>query len=286
MGAADVAGALLSLVAVIGIIWIMIRGPRLPTRRTGADGSPWPSLTSALDSTFAVGLLSVVSVGTWMFGHGAGASVEWSTGFLVGGLLAGVFGLIGITGRWNLDGLLTQVLAFPIGAIGIILTLASFAADSAECAAPQVGQRIASFAVVGVALVLGGLLALVRGLATVKPGTTLLGAFAALTVVDILLAMSNPLGVVAADLGVGTLTIVLVTAFALGFAAAIWPGFTLNVASVAVLAGAVFGVVVGAGSVCTPGVVSVAILGPVIAYVVIYLLVKRVTARWSSPEMG
>ncbi len=280
MGWADMVGLLLIAVVFFGIIWVMVRGPKSKEAKAAQKGkSPWGWLSDILDTTFLAGLLSAAAVGTWVINSGAGAGANWTAGIVCGASVSILFALLSLGGKWNEDGLFTKLLSFTFGAIGIIVTVASYFTPQGICTAPDIGQRVVGFLLVAAALILGGALAWARGLATLKPSMSLLAVFGALAVVDVLVAISNPLGTVVTGLGISGVTVGLVAAFTLGFAASIWSAFTMGVAGIAVFAGSLYGAISRAGSICTPGVTDASTMGPLLAYIAVYLVVKGLVRR-------
>lgn len=281
----DTVGLLLIAVILFAIIWVMVRGPKSKEAKAAQQGkSPWGWLSGVLDTTFLAGLLSAAAVGTWVINSGAGAGANWTAGIVCGAGVAILFALLSLGGKWNEDGLFTKLLSFIFGAIGIIVTVASYFTPQGICTAPDIGQRVVGFLLVAAALILGGTMAWARGLATLRPSMSLLAVFGALAVVDVLVAISNPLGTVVTGLGINGITIALIAAFALGFAASIWPAFTMGVAGLAVFAGSLYGAISGAGSICTPGVTDASTMGPLLAYIAVYLIIKGLVGRFTGSK--
>lgn len=279
----DTVGLILIAVVLFAIIRVMIRGPKSQEAKAARKGkSPWGGLSDVLDTTFLAGLLSAAAVGTSVINSGAGAGANWTAGIVCGAAVAILFALLSVGGRWNEDGLFTKLLSFTFGAIGIIVTITSYFTPQGICTAPDIGQRVVGFLLVASALILGGVLAWARGIATLKPSMSLLAVFGALAVVDVLVAISNPLGSVVTGFGISGVTLGLIAAFALGFAASIWPAFTMGVAGFAVFAGALYGAISGAGSICTPGVTDASTMGPLLAYLAVYLIVKGFVGRFAG----
>jgi len=285
MGITDTIGLVLIAVVIFGIISMMVRGPKSKEAKAAKKGkSPWGWLSDVLDTTFLAGLLSAAAVGSWVTSATSGPGANWTAGIVCGAGVAILFALLSLGGRWNEDGLFTKTLSFIFGAIGIIVTVTSYFTPQGICTAPDIGQRVVGFLLVAVALVLGGAMAWARGLATLKPSMSLLAVFGALAVVDVLVAISNPLGTVVSGLGISGVTIGLVAAFALGFAASIWPSFTMGVAAIGVFAGSLYGAISGAGSICTPGVTDASTMAPLLAYVGVYLIVKGLVGRFTGSK--
>ena len=276
----DAVGLLLIAVILFAVIWVMIRGPRSKEAKAAQQGkSPWDWLSGVLDTTFLAGLLSAAAVGTWVIDSGAGAGANWTAGIVCGAGVAILFALLSLGGKWNEDGLFTKLLSFTFGAIGIIVTVASYFTPQGICTAPDIGQRVVGFLLVAAALILGGAMAWARGLATLRPSMSLLAVFGALAVVDVLVAISNPLGTVVTGLGINGVTIGMFVALALGFAASIWPEFMMGVAGLAVFGGSLYGAISGAGSICTPGVTDASTTGPLLAYIVVYFAIRGLVGR-------
>lgn len=281
----DSVGLILIAVILFAIIRVMFRGPKSKEAKAAQKGKwPWGWLRDALDTTFVAGLLSSTAVGTWVINSGAGAGANWTAGIVCGTGVAILFALISMGGKWNEDGLFTKLLSFIFGAIGIIVTVASYFTPQGICTAPDIGQRVVGFLLVAAALILGRAMAWGRGLATLKPSMSLLAVFGALAVVDVLVAISNPLGTAVTGLGVNGITIGLVAAFALGFAASIWAAFTMGVAGLAVFAGSLYGAISGAGSLCTPGVTDASTMGPILAYIALYRIIKGLVGRFTGSK--
>ncbi|PZU40787.1 MAG: hypothetical protein DI573_02880 [Microbacterium sp.] len=97
----------------------------------------------------------------------------------------------------------------------------------------------------------------------------LLAAFGALQVVEFL---SSPLGVALVDIGSMGWVVALAAAFALGFGVLIWPQFMIAVASIAVVAGSLFGTTAG-NATCRSGA-DVSALGPTAGFVILFLLAR------------
>jgi hypothetical protein len=265
MGWTDIAGVVLVLVVLVAIIRIMVTGPS-----TREEGAPKGRVRTFLGATFLQGLLAGVGLGTGLIEAGQGAVNPWLTGVVAGAGAALLF--VALSRIALFSGL--------FGAIGIIVTVSEYFDAPAACSPADVGQRVLGLLVVAVALVLGGMVAWFRGFFSLtKLGATVLAVFGALEVTDFL---SSPLGVALVDLGVTAWLIALVAAFALGFAASIWPELVITVAAIAVVAGSIVGTVSGsANALCLPGP-DIAGLAPLLGYVGVYVVGRLVLGRAAS----
>jgi hypothetical protein len=273
MGWTDIAGVVLVLVVLVAIIRIMVTGPS-----TREEGAPKGRVRTFLGATFLQGLLAGVGLGTGLIEAGQGAVNPWLTGVVAGAGAALLFvALSRLSGFADVGIALFSGL---FGAIGIIVTVSEYFDAPAACSPADVGQRVLGLLVVAVALVLGGMVAWFRGFFSLtKLGATVLAVFGALEVTDFL---SSPLGVALVDLGVTAWLIALVAAFALGFAASIWPELVITVAAIAVVAGSIVGTVSGsANALCLPGP-DIAGLAPLLGYVGVYVVGRLVLGRAAS----
>lgn len=276
MGWTDLIGMLLVLVVLLGIIRVMFR-----TRKPSADEVKTPWMRSFFSSTFLAGLLSAVAVGAMVHDSARGQGGGWLLGVTLGACVAFLFAPLSFGGKWNSDGLFTALLSALFGAIGLIVTVGTYFTPQGVCTPADVGQRALGFVVVAVALTLGAALAWTRGLFAIKNlGPSLLAVFGTLQVLDLLVFLSNPLGLALTGLGLSAWTITLVTALALGFAASIWPELVLTVTGISVAAGAVYVMFSGTvNALCTPGVTDPTALAPLIGYVVVFAGIRLVLAR-------
>lgn len=276
MGVTDLVALVLVLVVIIGIVRVMTR-----TQKPSADEGKTPWLRQFFSSTFLAGLLSAVAVGALAHDSARGQGAGWLVGATLGACVGFLFALLSFGGKWNSDGLFTGLLSALFGIIGLIVTVSTYFTPQGVCTPADVGQRVLGFALVAVALTLGASLAWTRGLFAIRNfGPSLLAVFGTLQVLDILIFLSNPLGVTLAGIGLSGWTITLVAALALGFAASIWPELVLTVTGIAVAAGAVYVMFSGiSNSLCTPGVTDPSAPSPLIGYVVAYVGMRLAVAR-------
>ena len=281
MGWTDLIGLALVLVILVGVLRVMFR-----SQKPSPDKVERPWLRSFLSGTFLAGLLSAVAVGALVHDSSRGQSDGWAIGLVVGAVIALIFGPLSVAKKWDTDGVLTGLLSAVFGAIGLIVTVSSYFTPQGVCTPADIGQRVLGFALVVVALVLGSTLAWTRSLFHLKNlGPSLLALFGVLQILDLLVFLSNPLGVTLTGLGISGWLMTLVAAFAMGFATPIWPKFVLAVTGISVGAGAVYATSSGAAtSLCVPGVADPSALGPLIGYVAVFAVVRLVLGRVLNPQ--
>jgi len=271
----SIAGLLLIAVTLIGIIWFMLRGGAL-----SPDEPRDPAVGKFSRGAFLQGLLAGVALGSGIQNAAQGSTNPWITGITCGAAVAILFALLSGTGEFK--ELAINVLSGLFGAIGLIVTVSEDFQPSASCSPADIGQRVLGLLVIAIALVIGGAIAWVGGLFAFKNlGATILALFGALEVVDFL---SSPIGLALVDLGVSALVISLVAAFAFGFAASIWPQFTITIASLVVVAGGVIGTVSGsANTLCMPGT-DISGVAPLIGYIAFYFGLRRIIRTLVRPN--
>lgn len=264
--ATDVIGAILVLVVLVAIVWIMVRPVKdSPDDRNflGKTGSRF------FWGTFVQGILSAVALGAGVQQIAGG----WASGITSGAVTGILFALLTGTESWRESAM--DVISGLLGALGIIVSIAALFSPQGQCTPADIGQRVLTFALVATALVVGAVVAWFGGhFRAAKLGRMVLAAFGALAVVEFL---SSPLGVSLMQLGATGWVISLVAALALGFAASIWPEFTIAVAAVAVAVASVTGAVAGSAS-CLPGP-DLSGLSPIIGFVVLYFVARFVLGR-------
>lgn len=263
----DLVGPLLVLVALLAIFRIMLR-----------RGGPSPDIGSSgiggiLGSTFLAGLLIAVTLGGSLQALAGGS---WLSGATVAAVVALLFAPLSGGRGWAAPAV--EVLSALFGVLGLILTITGyFAPQEASCTAEALGLRIAGLALVVVALLAGGIVASFKHIfMPMRFGAMTLAVLGTLEVVEFL---SSPLGASVVDLGVTGWIVALGGALAFGFAAFLWPTLVIGVAGVVVALGGVLGGVSGsANASCLPGVDLTALV-PLVAYVVVFALLRRVTRR-------
>lgn len=261
-------GIILILVVLVGIFRFMFG-----KKSASPDGVKTPWIRRFFSSSFFNGLLSSVAIGALVHDSSQSPANQWLIGITCGVVVAFLFGILELSGGGK--ELAFAGLPLIFGVIGLIVTVTSYFTPSGICTPADIGQRTLGFILVALALALGAALAWTRELFTLrKLGPTLLAAFGALQVVEFL---SSPLGVALVDLGISGWIVALVAAFALGFAASIWPEFVMVVASIAIAAGSIVGAMSGSqNSLCMPGVTDISALAPFFGYVVAYVSIRKI----------